>query len=236
MGAVLAGGRDAVLSHESAAVAWRIRRSRDGPIEISVSPTCSVRVPGLRIHRRCALADHCLTRLRDIPLTSPARTLLDLAARVTRAELERAVNEADKLDLVDPDRLRRYLRDKGGQRGVRRLRMLLDRDTFVLTDSELERRFWGIVRAARLPMPLTRAVVNGFMVDFFWPDPGLIVETDGLRYHRTPTQQSRDRLRDQIHARAGLTTLRFTHAQVSREPDYVRCTLIAVARRLTSSS
>jgi very-short-patch-repair endonuclease len=69
-------------------------------------------------------------------------------------------------------------------------------------------------------------------VDFHWPDLGLVVETDGLRYHRTAAQQTRDRLRDQAHAAAGLTTLRFTHAQVRYEPEHVRATLAKVARRL----
>jgi len=71
---------------------------------------------------------------------------------------------------------------------------------------------------------------------FFWPELGLVVETDGLRYHRTPAQQARDRIRDQTHAAAGLTPLRFTNAQVAYEPDHVEATLIAVARRLSRRS
>ena len=62
-------------------------------------------------------------------------------------------------------------------------------------------------------MPLTGQRVNGFKVDFWWPELRLVVETDGLRYHRTPAQQTRDRLRDQAHLAAGLTCLRFTHAR-----------------------
>jgi very-short-patch-repair endonuclease len=75
-------------------------------------------------------------------------------------------------------------------------------------------------------------MLNGFKVDFFWPELGLVVETDGLRYHRTPAAQARDRLRDQVHTAAGFTTLRFIHAQVRYEPRRVRDTLAAVARRL----
>lgn len=89
-----------------------------------------------------------------------------------------------------------------------------------------------IVREADLPIPLTGRHVNGFRVDFYWPDLRLVVETDGLRYHRTPTQQARDRLRDQAHLAAGLAPLRFTHRQVRYEPGYVRLTLLAVANRL----
>jgi very-short-patch-repair endonuclease len=112
------------------------------------------------------------------------------------------------------------------------LRQLLDRRTFTLTDSELERRFLPLARAAGFGQPRTGEQLNGFKVDFFWPELGLVVETDGLRYHRTPAAQARDRLRDQAHAAAGLTTLRFTHAQVRYEPRHVRETLAAVARRI----
>ena len=81
-------------------------------------------------------------------------------------------------------------------------------------------------------MPETGAWVNGFKVDFYWPDLGLVVETDGLRYHRTPGQQARDRVRDQAHLAAALTPLRFTQAQVRFEPAQVERTLRKVAHRL----
>jgi very-short-patch-repair endonuclease len=103
---------------------------------------------------------------------------------------------------------------------------------FRLTDSELERRFLALVRSAGLPRPATGQVVNGYRVDFHWADLGLIVETDGLRYHRTPSQQTRDRQRDQAHAAEGLTTLRFTHAQVCFEPSEVVDVLARVIGRL----
>jgi hypothetical protein len=74
-----------------------------------------------------------------------------------------------------------------------------------------------------------------FKLDFYWPDVGLMVETDGLRYHRTSAQQNRDRLRDQTLTAAGLTILRFSHAQVTHNPDRVLATLAAVARRLRDS-
>jgi len=142
------------------------------------------------------------------------------------------VNEADKRDLIDPERLRRTLELLAGCHGAARLGALLDRRTFTLTDSHLERRFLPLVRAVGLPRPETGVWLNGYKVDFFWRDLGLVVETDGLRYHRTPAQQARDRLRDQTHAAAGLTPLRFTRAQVRFDPRHVRATLAAVAHRL----
>jgi very-short-patch-repair endonuclease len=171
-----------------------------------------------------------------IPVTCPIRTLLDLAGMLSRSSLERAVNEADRLDLIDPEALLASLDRYRGQRGVARLRTLLDRRTFRLTDSELERRFLRIGTEAGLPMPETGSHLNGFRVDFFWPELGLVVETDGLRYHRTPAQQARDRLRDQAHLAAGLAPLRFTHAQVRFEAGHVRSTLRAVADRLAGEA
>jgi very-short-patch-repair endonuclease len=157
---------------------------------------------------------------------------MDLATCVRRSELEAAVNDADRLGLVDPETLRSAIDERAGSRGATVLRRTLDRRTFRLTDSELERRFLPLAREAGLPPPETGRRVNGFKVDFYWPDLGLVVETDGLRYHRTPAQQARDRQRDQAHAAAGLTALRFTHAQVHNEPRRVKGTLAAVARRL----
>jgi very-short-patch-repair endonuclease len=232
MAAVLACEPDAVLSHRSAAALWGFGEERDARIDVSV-PFARFHGPAwVRAHRRYGLRPSELARQRGVPVTDPIRTLLDLAAVSRPASLERAVNEADRLDLVDPERLREALDDYRGERGVARLRELLDRRTFRLTDSELERRFLRLVRDAGLPTPLTGQRLNGFKVDFHWPDLGLVVETDGLRYHRTPAQQARDRLRDQAHLAAGLTPLRFTHQQVRFEPARVRETLRAVADRL----
>ncbi len=242
MAATLFAGPEAMLSHESAAILWRIRSrppDRAGrrrlheaaPIEVTVPPVGRHPV-GLRVHRRARLASEDRVELDGIPVTTPIRTLIDLAARLTKWDLETAVNEADKHELVDPETLRLALNARAGLRGVASLRKLLDRRTFAPTDPALERRFLPLVRRAGLRRPQTRVRLNGFKVDFDWPELGLVVETDGLRYHRTPAQQARDRKRDQAHTAAGLTTLRFTHAQVAFEPDHVVATLVAVARRL----
>ncbi len=235
MAAVLASGPDAVLSHTSAAELWGILIQRPGPIDVSVPlPRCP-RIDGIRVHRRRGLALTDATVKSSIPVTAVVRTLLDLATGGTdESGLQGAINEADRLDLIDPEALRANLDQHVGDPGVGRLRRLLDRERFTLTDSELERAFLPIARAAGLPLPLTQQWVNGFRVDFFWPDLGLVVETDGLRYHRTAARQARDRRRDQVHAAAGLLPLRFTRAQVKFEPEVIRTTLGAVARRITS--
>jgi very-short-patch-repair endonuclease len=170
-----------------------------------------------------------VTRLDAIPVTSPTCTLIDLAATLAADDIEAAINEADRRDLIDPEALRDALDAMTGRHGLKALKGILDRRTFTLTDSQLERRFRLLARAAGLPLPQTRVYVDGFRVDFYWPELDLVVETDGLRYHRTPAQQARDRLRDQAHAAAGRTPLRFTRAQVAFAPEHVRATLAAVA-------
>jgi very-short-patch-repair endonuclease len=107
-----------------------------------------------------------------------------------------------------------------------------ERDAFTLTDSELEQLFLPIARAAGLPEPLTQAYVNGHRVDFYWPELGIVVEADSLRFHRTPAQQRRDVERDHAHALTGLIPLRFTHGQIAYDPAYVGRVLEGVVNRL----
>lgn len=230
MAATLACGPGALLSHGSAAALWRIGKDQGGPIDVSVT-SGSARHPGIALHRRSSLTERERTTCERIPVTTPIVTLIDLAAMLGGGQLERAIGEADRLGLASPGALRAALDELERRPGIRVLRTLLDRHTFRLTDSELERRFLPLVQRAGLSAPQTRRRVNGYRVDFFWPELGLVVETDGLRYHRTAAQQARDRERDQAHAAAGLTPLRFTHAQVRYEPERVRATLAAVAER-----
>jgi len=228
MAAVLACGEHAVLSHDSAAALSGVRETGLWPIHISVPRSRAPRPRGIVVHRRNNLRSADVGEKLGIPLTGPVLTLIDLATKLPDKELERALNEADKRDLVHLEELREALENRR-ERGSRRLRRLIDRATFVLTDTELERRFVPIALRAGLPTPLTQVYVNGHRVDFYWPDIPLVVETDGGRFHRTALQQTQDRIRDQAHTAAGLTVLRFTHAQVRYEPDYVEAILARTA-------
>jgi very-short-patch-repair endonuclease/predicted transcriptional regulator of viral defense system len=229
MAALLASGDDAVLSHGSAAALWGIGSERE-VIEISVRHKNWSRLRGVKGRGRPSLPEEDLTHRRGIPVTTVARTILDQAATpISDASLERLVNEADVARAVPFDfrSLRRYCDLRSGEPGVRRLRRLLDPETFRLSDSELERRFRPLAIAAGLPQPVTKTKVNGYEVDFYWPDLGLVVEADSLTYHRNAIKQSRDLMRDQVHTAVGLTTLRFTHWQVAREPAHVKKILAA---------
>ncbi|HEX3609222.1 MAG TPA: DUF559 domain-containing protein [Solirubrobacterales bacterium] len=231
MAAVLACGPDAMLSHRSAAALWGIG-AESGEVEVTVRIASPRRRAGVRVYRRPTLADRDVIERDGIPVTGLVRTFVDLASILRPRLVERSVNEADRLDLIDPPTLRLELQPHRCEPGVRPLRNLLDRRTFRLTRSELERLFLPLADQVGLPSPMTKQWVSGFEVDFFWPDLGLVVETDGLRYHRTPAEQARDRLRDQAHTAAGLVNLRFTHEQVRYQPEHVRSTLLAVVDRI----
>ncbi|HEV7562608.1 MAG TPA: DUF559 domain-containing protein [Solirubrobacterales bacterium] len=210
----------------------KIWNERPGLIEVSIPSPSHRRRTGLLVHRRPSLRPEDTGTFAGIPVTSPVQTLIDIAPRLDRRGLERAINEADKYDLVHPPQLREALAERAGARGVRILRTVLDRRTFRLTKEELERRFLPLARRAGLPVPLTGPIVNGFEVDFFWPQLELVVETDGLTYHRTPAEQAVDRLRDQAHTAAGLSQLRFTHEQVRYKPEHVLGVLTETACRI----
>jgi hypothetical protein len=201
-------------------------------IDISVRRRCKHRRRGIQARSRPALSARNVLVHRDIPVTTPVQTLIDLATELRPIKMERAVSEADKLELVSPVRLRALIEDHPGEPGVRPLRALLDPKTFRLSDADLEILFRPLALAAGLPTPLTKHFVNDFEVDFYWPDLGLVIETDGLQYHRTPFAQTTDLKRDQTHTASGLHTLRFSHHQVKYEPAHVMKVLRDTAKHL----
>jgi very-short-patch-repair endonuclease len=186
---------------------------------------------GIRVHRQLELPGRRLVQVERIPVTDLVSTLVDLASVVGGASLERSINEADRKGLLDPEKLAVSVAALSPRPGLSPLRRLLERESRSLTDSDLERRFRRIARAAGLPAPETQVTVNGYRVDFLWPEQALVVEVDGLRYHRTPLQQAADRRRDQAHTAAGLTALRLAQHQIAKEPEQVESLLRAVLCR-----
>lgn len=232
--ATLSCGLESAITGESGAALWGVR-SNEGPlIEVSVPLSVVRSRPGIKVRRRADLGSF-MTEVEGIPVATVPFVLVELAGRLGRDSVEAAVNQADKLDLIHPESLRESLEELAGRRGVAALRRILDRHTFQLSDSALERRFRPIARRAGLPEPEMGEWVNGFEVDFYWPALGLVVETDGLRYHRTPAQQARAYVRDQTHVRAGLLPLRFSHAQIAFEARYVEETIADSAAQLRAA-
>jgi very-short-patch-repair endonuclease len=235
MAAVLSCGPDALLSHRSAAALWGlVRVSPEVEFDVVVPRKTARRQPGVRTHRRIDLGPQHRREVAGIPVTDPISTLVDLASCLQEWRVERAINEADRFDLVDPETLRSAVGELSPRPGMACMRRLLGLDA--LTDSGLERKFLAIAEAANLPRPETQARVSGYRVDFYWPDLGLVAEADGWRHHRTPGEQATDHRRDQAHAKAGLTTLRFGEHQIRYAPEEVIRALAAVANRLSTAS
>jgi very-short-patch-repair endonuclease len=210
MAAVLACGEGAVLSHLSAGALWRLLPARSGPAEVMVPRTARRRQRrGIRLHRSTTLTQLQTTRRANIPVTTPARTLLDLRRCVPPDVLGRARRQAEVLG---------YRLDDAAE---------LEPE---LTRSELERRFLRLCRRAHLPTPEVNAPVGGYVVDFLWRRPDLIVETDGYRYHRGRHTFEHDHRRQAQLVAMGYEVLRFTWSQIIDQPNEV---VAAVRARLT---
>ena len=223
MAAVLACGDGAVLSHRSAAALWGLNREAPVSVDVAVAARGGRARPGITIHRTRRLTEHERAVVDGIPVTSVARTLLDLTDVV---RVDRPAAQADRLGLLDIRAVHRVIADNPGRRGTKHLLAAIDAP--VLTRSQLEDGFLDLVRRAKLPEPLVNQRVAGLEVDFFWPHHHLVVETDGHAYHRSRAAQERDREREAILARAGIRTHRFTCRQVTRDPDGARNTLRAL--------
>jgi hypothetical protein len=233
MAAVLAGGPDAALSHAAAAALWELRPSAATIIDVTVPHTTGARSrPGLRIHRARRLPEHVATHV-GIPVTTPARTILDLAAMLPRRPLERVLDQAENARLTDVASLVALARAHRGHHGASRLIEALDRHTpgTTLTRSELEERFLALCDANGLPRPLVNHVVEGRERDFVFAAERLVVETDGWQHHQGRGAFEEDRRRDAVLLRAGYRTLRVTHRQLTSDGDDVAATLRAVLAR-----
>ncbi|MBN8867829.1 MAG: DUF559 domain-containing protein [Solirubrobacterales bacterium] len=239
---VLASGQSAVLSHMSAAALWGFAKA-SGPTEVtrrssrgrhrSVMPPSSTpvlgraklaghsRLPILRIHVTRRIEDFEMTTRQGIPVTTVARTFVDIAGSVGKGQLKKLLHEASRNQLLDLDELWQVMRRARGKRGIGKIRQILeDWDPQTgLTRNALEKLMLDLCRSHRIPVPLANRTVAGYEVDFFWPEHGLIVETDGGRDHSAPYGLERDRERDSDLQLKGFLILRLTWSMLKREPE-----------------
>lgn len=224
MAAVLACGDGAVLSHRSAAALWDVLADSAGRTEVTV-PTAGGRATRdrVRVHRCPTLRPEEVTLRKRIPVTTPARTVLDLAATLTPRRLERLLDQVEVERLTDYGALRTIAIAHPRHHGSRRLRAVLSRHLAgtTLTRSDLETRFLAICRAHGLPRPQVNVRIGEHTVDFLFADRRLIVEIDSWKYHRTRTRFDADRRRDATHLTAGYRTLRFTDSQLDNDEQAV---------------
>jgi very-short-patch-repair endonuclease len=218
LSAVLAYGNRAVLSHRSAAVLWRICPERGPQIDVTVpSGGSRPRRGAVVVHRSSLPKEHVTVRDR-IPVTTPVRTIVDLADCSGRRELERAIDEALylRLDLTSLQPLR-------GRRGAGMLADVLAEHMggTTRTRSDFEELLFALCESHGLPRPLVNKIVAGYEVDFVWPRARLIVETDGWSAHGRRSAFERDRVRDAALQVAGWRVIRITWRRLVEEPEVV---------------
>jgi len=233
MAAVLSCGDGAVLSHLSAAAAWRLLRYEvERPVDVTVPNGGRRAAPGVRPHRTRHLPSSALTIVRAIPVTTVSRTLIDLADVAPDHHLARAVDEADRTGWLNRRDLDEQAAGAHGRHGLPRLLRLLSRHRPTgFGRSDLERRFLALIAAAGLPRPLINQRIEGHEVDFHWPDRRLIVEVDGYEWHRTRARFVADRARDRALTRAGWRVVRVPDETIEHDPSGVEADLRELARQ-----
>lgn len=231
--AVRAYGRGAVASHLTAGALWGLRRG--ARLEITVA---SARAPrdGITPHETSVLGADDVAVIRAIPVTSLARTLVDLAEVLAPDRLERVLDHAGRHEAFDRRAVQDALDRLPGRRGAPRLRALLGAPSAGMTRSELEDRFLFLCRRARMPIPRLNAHLNVGLdrlveVDALFTRQRVIVELDGGATHDTTRAFHADRRRDTAAAAAGFLTLRYTWERVITEQQQVAGELAAVLSR-----
>ncbi len=231
MAALLSLGSGTALSHVTAAARWAVRPSASASIHVTV-PTEGGRLKrlGIVIHRSTTLRPEDVVDLDGLPVTSVARTLLDLAGGLAAGPLERAVERSLHLRLFDLAAVRSVLAANRTRRGAATLARIVDtiHDEPAVTRSKLEGRMRDLCDAHGIPRPEVNVLVEGLEVDFFWRPQKLIVETDGHETHGTRTAFEHDRARDARLTARGYRVVRSTHRQLLHDPGFVAATLVAL--------
>jgi hypothetical protein len=228
---VLTYGTDAVLSHRCAAALWGILEGWPVTVDVSAPRRIASR-PGIRI-REAAIVPDERTVHAGIPVTTVARTLLDLAAVLQPHELNQALERAEAMRLSDRTPLVALLERHRGRRGTAALRAAIKEGIRpAVTKSELERRFLTFVERAGLPRPQTNVWLQlrgeWLEVDCAWPEQRVIVELDSRAYHQTTAAFERDRKRDRKVQAAGWRPIRVTDRALREESELLRGELAAL--------
>lgn len=206
-----------VLDHGSSSNIWGFYTPTDPGVTLTTVGRNIRSRPGLTIHRTETLDPRDIRLRAGLPVTAPARTLLDMAGELSIEQLERALAEARVQKLVTDEELRAAATRAPGRKGAGLIRRLLEAGP-QFTRKGAERLMLRLLRAAQLPRPLTNIKLCGYNADFFWREQGLIVETDGYQFHSDRRAFERDRKRDQVHVAAGYRVIRVTWMQLQNEP------------------
>jgi hypothetical protein len=220
--AVLACGEKAMLSHASAASLWGFYKHWDEPFEVT-APSIRRR-GGIKVHRCRTLARRDITRQLGIRVTSPARTVLDNAPRLTGKGLSRFVNDALRSPYLHVPALADVLDRNPNHPGAKRVLPYVRQPT----NSPLEDDFVEFAKRYGLPTPTTNTHLLGYEIDVLYPRERVIVEVDSAMYHMDRDSFERDRKRDVIMLEAGIVTVRITDERMATEPQAEADRLLAI--------
>jgi len=240
LAAVLACGPGAVLSHVSAAAHWGLLHTASAKIDVSVAANRRAR-GAIRLHRTRSLDVRDTTTHEHVPITTIARTLLDLAATTNEHRLERALAQAHHLRVYDQAAVTDVLARANGHRGRAILARAAAREDPQWTANDFEARFLTLVRDAKLPEPLVNHPLDApdhghCRPDFLWPAAGLVVETDGWETHGTRVAFLADRRKDAALTAAGYRVVRFSADDLRDRPDTVVARLATLLYNPASAS
>lgn len=229
MAAVLAAGGSGMLSHRSAARLWQLLPPAVEWVDVTCPPGRVVRRRGIVAHES-VIEDDERQLVDGIPVTSPFRTVFDLAAVLDKRGLERAWHEAEVRGLRDRVSLPMLLDRYPGRRGTRNLRALLESAEPVgFTRNDFEEAFVALVDAHRLRRPRMNGdlYMRGrfFQIDALWEEERVAVELDSRAVHGTNRNFEADRQRDRILLAEGWRTMRVTWRHLQDEPDEVAADL-----------
>lgn len=242
MAAVLAGGAGALLSHRSAAALWGVRPDARARVDVTVLGSTGRACAGIDVHSGALVETSDIDSCEGIPCTSLARTLLDLATAVDRAELARAVDRAEELRAFDLKAVEEVLARCRGRQGTTPLRaVLFEYAGPTVTRSAAEDRLLALIDESGLPRPRVNDWIpldegSGYRPDFLWRDAQVIVEVDSRAHHSTRRAFRHDRQRDRRLALAGYRTYRYPAADLYDRPDAVVAELRALLAHAQSVS
>lgn len=226
--AVLAVGPGSASSHRAGAQLLELLPFDVGPIHVTTAGGHRRHRPGIRVHQVAIFDQRDLTRRELIPVTSVARTILDVAEAGDLRELERMINTARLMKKIQPSHLAELRERTFGMRGWALVDVVLraeGADGF--SRSQAERAMRRLVSKAGLPMPRRNVRHLGHELDFFWPDLGLNVEIDGWQWHSPGFRENADRDRDTFLAANGVQVMRFSRDQLKFTPQIVVARLAA---------
>jgi very-short-patch-repair endonuclease len=221
MAAVLFRGDGALVSFQSAVWLWGLEPRLGIPVHVSV-PWRGHSQDAIALHHCPALREEDATMTERIPVTSMARTLLDFASVAKDGRFERAIDQADRLNLLDLAEIDRITEEVRGHRGAKRLRRaaVIYREVG-FTRSGGEKRLLASLADAGVRRPSVNTFVEGYEVDLYWEEERFAVELDSWEHHGGRRSFKADPERIENLAMRGIEAIRITGSRLKREPDLV---------------